>query len=239
LIHNNYCYGDWRRTFGVDGAMTAFIFFEDYCYAKIYNNVFAPYPVEASMFDAFIAIGGSTPLSVCKVELYNNTLLNPGANSASAGIHFTLTGAGNSVYMTNNIIDGLTYAIYQENTAGTTATDYNCFDSGSGQLVYGASFQSYATWQAAGRDASSVLGSDPVFVDATGPTFDLGLQTSSPAKDTGRVIENRTVDFIGTIVPQGSAADMGAYEYVTPATSYRGFQFGSGVKLIGPGSIRQ
>ena len=239
LIYNNYCYGDWRRSFDAVGAMTAFIFFEDYCYAKIYNNVFVPYPVQASMFDAFIAIGGSTPLAVCKVELYNNTLLNPGTSSASAGIHFTLTGAGNSVYMTNNIIDGLTYAIYQENTAGTTATDRNCFDSGSGQLVYGGSFQSYATWQGAGRDASSVLGSDPLFVDATGPTFDLGLQSGSPALDVGTTITMTTPDFSGTVRPQGSAYDMGAYEYVTPLSTYRGFSTGGRVQLIGPGSMRQ
>ena len=33
--------------------------------------------------------------------------------------------------------------------------------------------------------------------------------------------------------------DLGAYEYVTPLSTYRGFQFGSGVQLIGPGRLTQ
>ena len=38
---------------------------------------------------------------------------------------------------------------------------------------------------------------------------------------------------------RAGAWDIGAYEYIAPASTYRGFSFGSGVRLIGAGSVRQ
>jgi hypothetical protein len=39
--------------------------------------------------------------------------------------------------------------------------------------------------------------------------------------------------------PQGAAWDIGAYEYIAPSTTYNGFRFGSGVKLLNRVTIRQ
>ncbi len=55
-------------------------------------------------------------------------------------------------------------------------------------------------------------GVDPKFVINF---TDLHLQSSSPAKDAGTTIASVTNDYAGIARPQGSAYDLGAYEYVS------------------------
>ena len=86
-----------------------------------------------------------------------------------------------------------------------------------------------------------------IFVDIA--TRDWRLKTNSPAIDTGTNTatifwdgSGVTSDYAGTARPQGAFYDRGAYEGSSAAassTTYRGFQFSSGVKLIGPGRIGQ
>jgi len=221
VIEGNICDGDWRRSFGNDGAMTAWIYFEDWCFGTIQNNIIAPNPVQASLAGSFINIGGSTPLDDCDVGIYNNTLINDGTSSASAGFLFAFQAAATSwtIDLRNNIMDGLTYAVWFEQTNGTVTTDYNCFRSGSGQLGWGTTGgggvngQTYAVWQGAGKDTHGVLGSDPLVVNAAS---DFHLQAGSPCVGAGIQLNSIfTIDYDG--VTRGSTWDIGAFEYSAAA----------------------
>jgi PGF-pre-PGF domain-containing protein len=70
---------------------------------------------------------------------------------------------------------------------------------------------SLVDWQTeSGQDANSVINTDPFFTSASGNDFT--LQSTSPAIDAG-VDVGLTQDFAGVSIPQGSAPDIGAYEY--------------------------
>lgn len=217
VIASNYAHGDWRRGFGVDGGVTAFIFFEDATSSEIYNNVFVPYPVQASMFESFMTVGTTTNHFQ---RIYNNTLLNPGTSSASGGIIVRHLGGG-TVEIKNNIIDGFSYAMGVDKTNGTFAIDYNVFRSGNGQMWWGVNaggdsqFKSYSVWQNTyGFDTHSILGADPLLVDVTGPAFDLSLQPTSPAVGAGANLSTHfTTDYLGNT--RGSSWDIGAFAYGT------------------------
>jgi chitodextrinase len=60
---------------------------------------------------------------------------------------------------------------------------------------------------------SSILTTDPKFVNAS--TNDFHLQSTSPAINAGATIASVTTDKDGVTRPQGSAYDIGAYEYVS------------------------
>jgi len=214
VLSYNLVDGDWRKTYGNDGAMTAFYYFESWVHGKSYNNIFAPNPVAANMAGSFCNVGGSNPLLWFDWTIENDTIINDGANSASAGILITPDVSGTTwrVTIRNTIIDGLQYAISVEQTGGTYDGDYNCFRSTSGQFAWGGSLQSYATWQAS-RDTHSVLGSDPLVVN---PTSNFHLQAGSPCRDAGiQRNSSFTDDYDG--VTRGSTWDIGAFEYSAAA----------------------
>ena len=225
VFANNYAYGDFRNSFAGGGAMTAFFFTEDNVTGYVYNNVFVPSPVQASMFDGFMVLGtASNGGSSASLQLYNNTLVNPGTSSASAGIHIVDKG---TFILKNNLVTGLGYAVYNEVTTGTYTYDYNLFVSGTGNLVYGASFQSYATWQGAGRDTNGVLGTAPTFVNS--PT-DVSLTNTSAGRSVGADLTALGVSGLNTAYngisrPNGSPWDMGAYMYYAGGTAARGLGF--------------
>ena len=79
-------------------------------------------------------------------------------------------------------------------------------DGGSGVLYTMAQFATYQSDQ--GKDKNSNTG-DPFFVSAS----DFHLQSASPAINAGTNV-GLTRDYAGTAIPQGSAPDIGAYEYV-------------------------
>jgi hypothetical protein len=61
----------------------------------------------------------------------------------------------------------------------------------------------------------NLFGTDPKFVNAAGG--DLHLQSGSPAIDQAQAVAGVTTDLEGTARPQGSAPDIGAYEYASSA----------------------
>jgi len=62
---------------------------------------------------------------------------------------------------------------------------------------------------------SANLNSNPLFVSTSTPDFH--LQSASPAINAGTNV-SLTSDYSGTTVPQGSAPDIGAYEFLVPSS---------------------
>lgn len=160
VIANNRATGNFIRSFGTDGAMTALVFCEDIFSGTISGNTLNPSPVQASMFDGFIVVHAASGQNV---SILNNTITNPGASSASAGLHIFCP-VGGTMNVRGNNVSGLDYAVYVEDTGGSFTSDFNVFNSTRSQLVYGPSFQTYVQWQAAGRDVHSTLGATPPIV---------------------------------------------------------------------------
>jgi hypothetical protein len=102
--------------------------------------------------------------------------------------------------------------------------------SGTSNLVgisaYGSrgnncTFGDFGTDQTGGTDnGNNLTDTDPLFVDDTFSNPDLQLQSGSPCIDAGATISAITVDFLGVSRPQGSAYDIGAYEFVDTGPSF-------------------
>lgn len=105
-------------------------------------------------------------------------------------------------------------------TCGGHVLDYNLYyQSGSSNIGSwsGTTYTSLASWRTnSGGDANAVTG-DPSFTSAT----NLYLQQGSPAINEGVTIGGITDDIAGTGRPQGSAYEIGAYEFIEEATRNR------------------
>ncbi|HLE49236.1 MAG TPA: right-handed parallel beta-helix repeat-containing protein [Patescibacteria group bacterium] len=104
--------------------------------------------------------------------------------------------------------------------------DYNSYyrESGTTYWKYGATNYSFTDWKTnSGQDANSV-NSDPLFTDATG--YDFTLQSVSPVINSGTDV-SLTTDYAGTIVPQGTTPDIGAYEFSLPSSASSLLQYQS------------
>jgi hypothetical protein len=130
------------------------------------------------------------------VDIYNNTMydcgsrLGPNAGGMSLAISTTLR---------NNILNQINSEPY------FTPSDGNCsVISGTNNLWYGSGLPPSCS------SLTANVNSNPLFVNA--PT-DLHLQSTSPAINSGVTISTLLTDFDGITRPQGSAYDIGAYEF--------------------------
>jgi len=160
---------------------------------KFYNNV----AYGASRFNYYFG----NAYNEVRVEAKNNISMNPGTYH----IEFqTNAAAGNYV----------------------CDVDYNLYypDSGTKFIFQDASdvqYVNFSGWKSLAKpgctfDPHSPTPADPKFVNASGTLrldTDFKLQSSSPAIDRG-VNVGLTQDRAGVAVPQSSAPDIGAYEYV-------------------------
>lgn len=185
------------------------------------NDMDADIEIYNNLFDAYTGgpTNGLVTLAIAKgtARIYNNTFTGTSggyANAIAVSGQFGTT-KYKTYYITNNVSMNclLTYAISM--TAYTTLDqDYNIAGGTPANGFYsystGGSLAalSFASWQAAGRDVHG-LNTDPLL------NFDGTLTASSPAIDAGTSLSSYfTVDKNGVSRPQGSAWDMGAYEYV-------------------------
>lgn len=171
----------------------------------------------------------------------NNTFYQCGNSNSTAGeetsyphaleIKFTISGNSTNTTLYNNAFiecgytNGTTTYGWYQTTYGSNAfitADYNFVTGTNGQTKTGFSEThgingGSAGFTSLGTDFSLATGSQMI-----GSGLDLSASFTTD-------IENRT-----RIIP----FEIGAYEYQSPPT-YRGFSFGPGVQLIGPGSVRQ
>ncbi|MEN6308797.1 MAG: choice-of-anchor Q domain-containing protein, partial [Anaerohalosphaeraceae bacterium] len=91
--------------------------------------------------------------------------------------------------------------------------DYNCWYQSTGTMILLQSqnfaMNQFASYQNVLKKELHSIAKDPRLMDITKPDFHLNPQ--SPCIDAGENAGLQT-DFEGTLIPQGSAADIGAYE---------------------------
>lgn len=174
---------------------------------EAYNNVIyhvgtGPDPGNGSSNYACILVGsGGTPTAAA--DLYNNTLYDCGSRGVSEGDAGALAVFGVPVRLRNNAIQILSGEGYLTNSTSSYCSSF----TGSSNLWFGGS------GTACSGQLSGNVGSDPLFVAAGSANFH--LQSVSPAIDKGTTISALTTDIDGNGRPQGTAYDIGAYEYGT------------------------
>lgn len=217
---DNRFYGDWRRSYGVDGAVTAFFFIEGPMSATLCNNDFSYNTIQASnQFQAEFLIWEHGNADAITVGLYNNSFAAIGTSQMSAAFDLDALGSGSTVTFKNNIIYAPQTAMFVETTTDVAAlvSDYNLLNSSSSTMDTPSGAVSYGTWQTLGSptfDAHSLLGSNPLWVSAPGNET---LQVTSPAISAGTNLTSLGItilnsDILGNARPSGATAwTMGAY----------------------------
>jgi uncharacterized protein (TIGR03437 family) len=132
----------------------------------------------------------------------NNTFHGPNATREG---HIMLWDSTGTVIIRNNIFYApRRQAITQDIFSSTSCTVDN-------NIVFGAGV-SLGAPSACSSD-NNRLNTDPMLVNATTAPYDFHLTAGSPAIDTGATVPAAPADIDGVPRPQGSAYDVGAYEY--------------------------
>ena len=169
-----------------------------------YNNIINGHPLDGS--PTVYAMSGD-------VHYYNNTLYNCGFNNLGACFSFydsTVSGhhyIPDNVELKNNIVYANSqsdYYIRVSNNTPTPTIDHNLFFN----ILFTRTDDKYVL-------DNNVVTQDPLFSSATPSDYlDFQLQSTSPARNTGTTVATVAKDFLGILRPQGTAWDMGAYEFV-------------------------
>ena len=162
--------------------------------------------------------GGGTSNSA----IVNNTLYN---NNQALGAFGEIEGeisiredCTNNVIKNNIIYGGASDMFIHKYTAKGSGNiiDYNLYyTTGAAQWTWnGVFYTDYNSWKtASSSDANSTFGTDPLFINTSGPDFH--LQSSSAAKNSGQVISdivNGNTDFDGKGRVVNKQISKGAYQ---------------------------
>ena len=166
---------------------------------------------------SFWAAGGITA-QTSNIRIHNNTFCNN-----EFGVHWK-SGATNHYSGTNSITDNI---FWQSRSTNYGIKDDTTGDQGISRTSVGFNvFQQGANTDTTGTNARVVT--DPGLANASANDFH--LRSGSPCIDAGTNV-GLVKDYDGTAIPQGSAPDIGAYEYVSTST-YTLIVSGSGGTII-------
>ena len=226
LIYNNKFYGLWKS------ATTAAIYLNGSAGyysingAKIYNNIISfEQNTNFTYSPASIVVAASNQGYQNNIEIYNNTISQDAYANASVTSCISV-GSADNVTIKNNILSGCDNAIMITPSASVGANfaiDYNLYHTyGGGHLIYDQRTSDRCNTLAACQvtpfyqEAHGVVG-DPKYVAIPDGTFGSGnwqLQSSSAAIGKGANLYSIfTTDKLGITRPEGTAWDIGAYEY--------------------------
>jgi hypothetical protein len=189
------------------------------CNVKIYGNILANVAKDPGPNYSYYFWGGlrlnrvQTPSNPS--EVFNNVVVNADAN-------YFLNATSNNYILRNNIsLNPRSNQHIRAPDLQNSKIDYNLYFGGNPDYFNRAYSQNriLEEWRNyTGQDMHSFI-ADPKFVNASGnfsqPT-DFKLAAGSPAIDAGADV-GLTSDFEGTPVPQGTAPDIGAFEYKAAA----------------------
>lgn len=144
------------------------------------------------------------------IYIDNNVMISNPSIQSEAGLFIMPKGTMSNIRLRNNIIQGMRFApIYLYYYTGQVSNLYNqnniLYNNGNSNLILYATTPPVINYV-----VSDTIMTDPLFIG--GSPYSYALQSNSPAIDAGLDV-GLVSDFIGTLVPYGSAPDIGAYEW--------------------------
>jgi hypothetical protein len=160
------------------------------------NNIIRDFTRITSERGDGIILGGGTGN-----KIYNNLIYNIRPNaSGSAALH--VFDADNTEVYNNTVYGNVPPGILVEQYSNGTILRNN--------ISYNNPAGNYVNRGSNTQQSPNLFGTNPLFVSA-GSNF--ALTALSPARNAGQTIPFVTTDITGLARPQGSAYDIGAYEY--------------------------
>jgi hypothetical protein len=174
---------------------------------NFYNNQFYNNPYGCFVVGGVVGVG----LQTVTFSFVNNTCYENAGFTRADIIFGDATSNWSNCVIADNIIvtTGSNNApIFNKSPSnGNTTIDHNLFYCANGSLLT--------------ANQNVVYGTNPVYANPLlkNPPIDFSLQLNSPAIDAANALYAQSTDYIGTTRPQGAGYDIGAYEYMSSATT--------------------
>ena len=230
-IKNNYIYNSPRRAIGTsdnDGSQAARNHHLDIQY-----NVISRWDLNHDSYpwNSAIDMTGTLNDSNSGYDTVENNVIYSDDNFPLIGINLGTSSSSNYlkntsiinniVYLANNTqSDSVGIRVNRNNVPGMSASNNMVFGPKTLYEFFGGSYSSASACSSATGFCKNDKNTNPLLANASGKysaSADFKLAANSPAIDAGTSV-NLTSDFSGTKVPQGSAPDIGAYEFTSGTT---------------------
>lgn len=214
-IYNNYVHGTWGNDqaylTSTGGTHITSMFYMEQIGgdATLFNNLIVLTGGSLNSTDNGMVFCKYVTGQICKV--FNNTFVSSGHDIAWA----EQAGVGQVNQFKNNITYNVAYPVYPQDGSSAIAANNNVYFGASN---WGPNFMSYSQWQAAGQDANSKNGVDPMLDANYKP------QAGSPAINVASNLTGAGIsalNFDKAAVPRASTGnwDPGAYESGSSASA--------------------